>query len=125
MILCDSNIIIKLMRGDLKIKQTLAHIQSENIALSIITHAEIYFGTKKDDIPAIRKLLEKFQICHIDKATSKIFNGLILNYSATHHIKIPDALIAASAIALNYELYTTNKKDFDFIPEIRFYRPKK
>lgn len=36
---------------------------------------------------------------------------------------IPDALIAAIAIANGLELFTYNKKDFDFIPELKLYRP--
>ncbi len=50
------------------------------------------------------------------------FKGLVLNYSYNHHIEIPDALIAATAIHFGYSLYTENKKDFDFIPEITFYK---
>ncbi|MCB0518586.1 MAG: type II toxin-antitoxin system VapC family toxin [Lewinellaceae bacterium] len=121
-VLCDSDVIIKLMRGNAPIQRNLRIIGTPNIALSIITHAEIYYGAKKKQIPSIREKLETFQVCHLTRGISKTFNGLILNYSASHRIKIPDALIAA--IANDYELYTDNKKDFDFIPEIQFYNPK-
>jgi predicted nucleic acid-binding protein len=36
-------------------------------------------------------------------------------------MKISDAFIAATAIHNNLLLYTDNKKDFDFIKEIKFY----
>ncbi len=32
-------------------------------------------------------------------------------------------LIAATAIANNLPLFTHNRKDFDFIPDIRLYNP--
>lgn len=123
-ILADSNIIIRLFRGDAIIQKKLNKIGHHNIALSLVTHAEDYIGTKKDKMKEARKILEAFRISHFNQEISKIFNGLILNYSASHRIKIPDALIAAAAIANNYPLYTDNKKDFDFIPEIQFYNPK-
>ncbi len=39
-------------------------------------------------------------------------------------IKIPDALIAASSVYNNIELFTLNRKDFDFAPHLRLYNPK-
>ncbi len=123
-ILCDSNIIIRLFRGDQKIQEQLNQIGFKNVALSLITHAEVYFGTSRGKIAESRKILEAFMVCHLDTEISKVFNGLILNYTPIHHIKIPDALIAATAIANNFRLFTDNKKDFDFIPEIKFYDPK-
>ncbi len=123
-ILCDSNIIIELLRGNVIIKNRLQTIGSDNIALSIITHAEIYFGARASEFPTTRKILEAFQTCYLTKEISLIFNGIMLNYSLSHRPKIPDALIAATAISNHYKLYTENKKDFDFIPEIKFYDPK-
>lgn len=123
-ILCDSNVIIELLRGNLIIKNRLQQIGSPNIALSIITHAEIYFGAKASEFTATRRILESFQVCHLSEEISKIFNGIMLNYSLLHRPKVPDALIAATAISNHYKLYTENKKDFDFIPEIKFYNPK-
>jgi predicted nucleic acid-binding protein len=49
---------------------------------------------------------------------------LIDEYSLSHGLKIPDALIAASALALNMELFTYNLKDFSFIPDIKLYQPE-
>lgn len=123
-ILCDTNIIIELLRGNLDIKTRLQQIGAANIALSIITHAEIYFGAKKSEFSETRNILESFKVCHLSQDVSKVFNGIMLNYSLSHRPKIPDALIAACSIVHNYRLYTENKKDFDFIPEIRFYDPK-
>ena len=51
------------------------------------------------------------------------FNGLIQAYHDRHSKWIPDALIAAIALSNNIELFTYNKKDFDFIPELKLYKP--
>ena len=123
LILCDSNIIINLFKGHEKVKAALQKIGTENIAVSIITYAEIIYGTKKADLKKIKAFFEQYTIIDIDPGTSNVFKGIVLNYSFSHHIKIPDALIAATAIYHGFQLYTENKKDFDFIPEIRLYKP--
>jgi tRNA(fMet)-specific endonuclease VapC len=122
LILCDTNIFINLFRGKENIKEALKKIGKENTALSIVTYAEIIYGTKKNDLQKIKDFFEQYTIIDIDKNISTIFKGVVLNYSFNHHIKIPDALIAATAINDGMPLYTENKKDFDFIPEIRFHK---
>lgn len=37
-------------------------------------------------------------------------------------ISVPDCLIAATSIISGYSLLTYNKKDFDFIEGIKFYK---
>jgi len=54
MILCDTNIFINLFRGEQNVKTALDKIGNNNIALSIITYAEIIYGTPKTKIPIIR-----------------------------------------------------------------------
>ncbi len=38
-------------------------------------------------------------------------------------LAMPDALIAATAICNNLKIFTLNKKDFEFIKGIEFYKP--
>lgn len=121
-VLCDTNIFINLFKGHENIKAALAKIGNENIALSIITYAEIIYGTSKSKLTAIKSFFNHYKIIDIDSGISKEFKGIVLNYSYKHHIKIPDAFIAATAVNLGVALFTDNKKDFDFIPEIKFYK---
>ncbi|HRH59196.1 MAG TPA: PIN domain-containing protein [Chitinophagaceae bacterium] len=53
-VLCDTNIFINLFKGHENIKAALAKIGNENIALSIITYAEIIYGTSKSKLTAIK-----------------------------------------------------------------------
>jgi tRNA(fMet)-specific endonuclease VapC len=39
-------------------------------------------------------------------------------------VGVPDALIAATAISNQVALFTLNKKDFDFLDGIKFYKPR-
>jgi hypothetical protein len=44
-------------------------------------------------------------------------------YSLSHKLTIPDALIAATALTHNISLYTLNLKDFRFIQGLNIYNP--
>jgi predicted nucleic acid-binding protein len=123
LVLCDTNILVNTLRGNEATRTNLEKIGSKNIVFSIITHAEIFYGTKKRDFEETKKLLAQFKTYHITEETSKIFNGIILNYAISHRIQVPDGLIAAIAIANNLPLYTENTKHFSFIPEIKLYKP--
>jgi len=42
-------------------------------------------------------------------------------YSLSHRLSIPDALIASTAIVNDLELFTLNLKDFRFIKGLKLY----
>ena len=47
-----------------------------------------------------------------------MFLQLMETYSLSHTLSLPDALIAATALVHNIEIYTLNTKDFGFIPNL-------
>ena len=96
-ILCDSNILFALLKGNEEVKSNLKKIGEANVAFSIITHAEAYAGSSKDEIKALKSFFEKHRLYHLTEDASKIFNGLILSNHERHSQWIPDALIAATA----------------------------
>jgi predicted nucleic acid-binding protein len=49
--------------------------------------------------------------------------NLVKTYCLSHKLELADALIAATAIHHNVELYTLNRKDFVFIPNLKLYEP--
>ena len=122
MIICDTNIFINLFRGQEKTKMALNKIGNDNIAFSIITYAEIIYGTPKTKLLPIKSFFDQLTLIDLDTDISKLFKGLVLSYSFSHKVGIPDTLIAATAISQGMALYTENKKDFDFIPGIKFYK---
>jgi predicted nucleic acid-binding protein len=52
---------------------------------------------------------------------SKMAVNFVKTYCLSHKLEFADALIAATAILHNVELYTLNRKDFVFIPSLRLY----
>jgi len=58
---------------------------------------------------------------HINDLISEKYIELMLQYSKSHGLAIPDALIAATALVNNVSLYTLNRKDFIFIAGLTLY----
>ncbi len=122
MILCDTNILIEFYKNNIAIVNKLHQIGSQNLAISVITRAELYYGAiNKNELNRIQKHLDLLQNIHIDPPISEQFIQLMANYSLSHKLTIPDALIAATALANDLELYTLNIKDFRFIENLKLY----
>jgi predicted nucleic acid-binding protein len=123
MILCDTNILIEFYKNNTAIIQELRQIGSQNLAISVITRAELYYGAiNKNELKRIQKHLDLLQNIPTDRSISEQFIQLMANYSLSHKLTIPDALIAATALVNDLELYTLNIKDFRFIENLRLYR---
>ena len=121
LVLCDTNILIDVLRGNEGTKQVLEQIGFENICISIITKAELLYGVRdKQEKTQLTRLLTGLTVYQLTDEISNVFDGLMMDYSLSHKIGIPDALIAATAIVNNISLITSNMKDFKFIPEIEF-----
>lgn len=122
-ILCDTNILIDFFHGDDRVTQELDYLTFDRLAVSVVSVAEIYYGMRKKEATATRDLVRKFNHLHLDKEISKLFIQFVLGYKDMR-IGIPDALIAATALVNNVELYTHNRKDFDFIDNLKLYNPR-
>lgn len=121
-ILCDTNILIEYYKNNAAVLQQLKKIGAENIAISIITQAELFYGAR--DKQELIKIERHLSFCHcypLDAQISQLFSQLMQTYALSHRVTIPDMLIAATAIVNNLPLYTLNIKDFRFIPEIQLY----
>lgn len=124
MILCDTNILIEFYKNQPQITSQLKTIGVDNLAISIITEAELYYGAlNKQELQRISKHLNYINILPVSEAISQQFIKLMKTYALSHKLTIPDALIASTAIIHQIQLYTLNKKDFTFIPDLILYIP--
>jgi len=124
MILCDTNILIEFYKNNSLIVQELHSLGQGQLAISIVTQAELYFGAlNKQGLKIIKKHLSLLHQITFDNAISKEFLKLVEAYSLSHKLSIPDALIASTALAHDLELYTLNVKDFQYIPNLKLYQP--
>ena len=122
-ILCDSNVIIDCINNKQKAIDDIRSI-SGSIAISVITEFEIIAGAK-DLVMQKRfeKLLNHYIIISLDCNISFLAINLYKKYKLSHGLDMPDSLIAATAIELDYPLFTYNLKDFRFIPGLQLYTP--
>ncbi len=122
MVLCDTNIIIEVFKGEKTTIKEINNIGLNNISISSITEMELYFGAfNKKELNGIKKALSTLDIIHIDQAISNIAVDLIEKYSKSHSLTIPDSIIAATAVSHSVKLFTYNKKDFNYIRNLILY----
>ncbi|MDX8129994.1 type II toxin-antitoxin system VapC family toxin [Methylomonas sp. OY6] len=122
MILCDTNILIEFYKGNPEIIQTLRTIGPTNIAVSVITKAELFYGARdKQELAKIERHLGQCHCYGLNPAISSLFIDLMRRYSLSHKASVPDMLITATAISHDVALYTLNTKDFKFIPDLNLY----
>jgi len=106
MALFDTNILIDYLNGIEKAKDELERFNRKSI--SIITWMDVLAGTENDDIEDVKKWLFKFNIENID---IKIAERAI-EIRKKRRIKLPDAIILATAQSKSMLLVSRNIKDF-------------
>lgn len=120
MILCDTDIIIEFYKNNQYVVDEIRHIGQNNLAVSVITQAELYFGAlNKAELKKIQKHLRSIRRFPVDIRISDKFLTLMETYSLSHKLSLPDALIASTALVHGLELYTLNVRDFQFITGIK------
>jgi len=124
MIVCDTNILIEFYKKTPNIVQELQSIGYTNVAISAMTQAELYFGAlDKAELRHIKTHLSLLTVLPVTSSISGRFLELMETYCLSHKLSLPDALIAATSLLHQYELYTLNRKDFRFITGISLYQP--
>lgn len=122
LILCDTNIIIEVYKGNDKVINVLEKIGQNNIAISDVTCAELLYDARnKKELQMIKKDLKKLLVFSINEAISSKAINLIEKFTLSNHLNLPDALIAATATHYDLNLYTLNVKDFKYIEEIHIF----
>ena len=121
-VLCDTNILIEIYRNNPVITAVVDAIGEENLAISDVTRAELYFGARnKAEMQTIRQTHDELYQYPVHQDISQTAIALMERYTLSHKLDWEDALIAATAICRQKELFTLNKKDFVFIPELKLY----
>lgn len=122
LILCDTNILIEFYKNNPSIIAELKKIGQSNIAISIVTAGELIYGAlNKRELNQILKDVAHLNLLHIDQPIGTLHLQLMSDYSLSHNLTLPDALIGATAIHHDIPLYTLNIKDFRYIPGLKLY----
>ncbi|OAV44087.1 type II toxin-antitoxin system VapC family toxin [Lewinella sp. 4G2] len=122
--LLDTNILIYAMRNQIP-ASGLAILQqfrdSGDAAISIITEIEVlgFFNGTAADFAVSQRLIATMQVLSLDEVTK----DLTIQLRRKYRIKLPDAVIAATAIRQNVTLVSRNDKDFLRITELQYKNP--
>lgn len=103
-VILDSNIIIYLSQKKLSLDEVFD--QDSEYAISIITYMEILsfnFRSSKEE-QFIKELLGFFEVIDIDHTIA----NRVIELKKVRKIKLPDAIIVASALLYNSTLYTND-----------------
>jgi predicted nucleic acid-binding protein len=118
----DTNIVVDYLRQKPKTLAFIENYGKANLAISPIVSMEVYQGVlNKQDLERTRKKLNGFASLPLDQSIVQLALKIQQTYILSHHIGIPDTLIAARARSLVFdlELITQNTKDFRFIPTLK------
>jgi len=118
MIVLDTNILIEILKNN---QSTIQKIQSfdDTLVISSISVMELYFGAfNKAELLKLEKFISLFPIIHLNESISKLSMKLIQEYTKSHHLDIPDSLIASTTLSIDGKLFTYNLKDFKYIKDL-------
>lgn len=104
--LFDTNILIDFLNGIPQARDEFARYRERSI--SIITWMEVLVGVDDDIAVPTRDYLNSFSVIPLDDKVAD--RAVILRRE--HHIRLPDAIIWASADVHSLLLVTRNTKDF-------------
>jgi hypothetical protein len=120
---CDSNILIYYLNSflDTAARRVVDAAIENGAAISVITRIET-LGWQGHDLPSFKKAEDLIQLFEIEPLTNSIVNETI-RIRQRHNLKLPDAIIAATAIQLDLPLMTRNVSDFTKVTSLRCVNP--
>lgn len=117
----DTNVFSKIFGNDLRVKQ---FVESLDAVIDATIYIECLQGSKSNhEKRVIEKYLTRFPLLPITSQSSLKAVELIRNYSNSHGLLLPDALIAATALENDLTVVTYNVDDFKFIGGLKYLKP--
>lgn len=87
--------------------------------VSVVTVAELYAGVRgTSEQRRIEGLLTRLDVCEVDADIGRLGGLYCRQYSRSHGVEIPDALIAATAELEGLRLVTRNARHFPMLGDV-------
>lgn len=112
-IMCDTNPLIYLLDGN---KDVAEFLENKQLYVSVITELELFgkHNLSKQDNEIIEALLDSCFVIDLNQEIKQIYK----RFKQKYVVKLPDAIIAATAIYLDMPLLTFDQ-GFKNIPELQ------
>jgi predicted nucleic acid-binding protein len=107
LLLLDSNVLIDVLRGERQALEWLEG-QAEGLAISVISWIEVLVGCEGVETDRVRTWLEMFRQLGLDQAVAA--EAVVCRRE--FGMRLPDAVILATARCHGMRLVTRNTKDF-------------
>ena len=110
-LIADTNALIYLLAG----RKEAEVLNGYAIGISVITELELLSkqGMKAEELEIIKNLINNCYVIGIENTTKEVFRSL----RQRHQLKLPDAVIAATALDTGIPLVTADKR-FSVIEEL-------
>ena len=115
----DTTVVIDHLRGLPEARLLLRELllSSEPVVASEVVRFELVSGARPGDERGLEEFFESVVWAPVDERISRVAGALARQYRAAYSgIDDADYLIAATALALNADLLTTNVRHFPMLP---------
>ena len=112
-LLLDTDVFIDHLRGAAEIRPAMNRLH-----YSVITRAELFAGNTATNLAA--QLLAPFRELPVDRAIAERAGRVAREFG----LRLPDAIIAATALVSGLQLSTRNVKDFNRVRGLRLRAPR-
>ncbi|MBI2841556.1 MAG: type II toxin-antitoxin system VapC family toxin [Acidobacteria bacterium] len=117
-LLLDTDVIVDYLRGHERAVQWIDGLETP-VYLSMVTIAELYAGVRDgEERPGLDQFLHAFTPVEVTPAIAKQAGLYRRDYGKSHGTGLGDAIIAASAVAVNATLATLNRKHFPMLDQV-------
>lgn len=111
-VLFDTDVLVDHLQGTRPISAEFV-----GSAYSSISRAELYGGSNADE-QIIDRLLDQFDEVPVNRPVAEEAGRI----RRSTNVRLPDALIAATALLSKKPLFTRNLRDFRKVPRVRLFR---
>jgi len=120
----NTDVLIEIVRGDRRVQEWLASVESLVIGIPVIVWMEIMLGARdKQEQGALAEQLARYPVLHLESGDSESARQWFEQFHLSHGVGILDCLIAAIAIRLGNPFYTFNLKHFQVMPGLDVQAP--
>ena len=121
--LVDSDLLIEVSRErdqDILAKWEELAGSEHRVLYSTVTAAELWAGARPREHKPLTNLFRALLCVPIDGETGRRAGDYFRDYRKSHSVELSDALIAATAVLNNAELWTRNRKHYP-MRDVSFY----